>query len=299
MVSLHVLPPASGNFSGFDIGIRHIAWEGPKRSMEMGDTAIDEGRIRPPWIHQTSGLLELATLLVKQLSVLLGAQPGESEKYPLAVAFIQKTENNPALSDALLQKGVVPRLTAVISKMALIPEAEPMLITAVQTFMVKLRAPPGYPWMVQALNAGLFKLLLLSESLPTRIQWLQKELRSATVSHTELRTATHTYTDLPIATQSLPLRSSGWQPNLSLSLEGAGTRRAGVSYTRRRHTTGICSRISGFPLLTQWRQFVSLAAEYIRVLRDYQSGEHEKLQICNNDDCLNVTAKDVTRRCSV
>ncbi|KAJ7124019.1 hypothetical protein C8R43DRAFT_1241068 [Mycena crocata] len=218
-----------------------------------------------------SGILGLATLLVKQLNLVDETQPGDYDSYPLmttgAVGFIQKTENNPALCDALLLQGVVPALMTVISKLAPIQEVEPMLMTAVQAFMAKVQAPPGYPWMAQALQAGLLNLLLRSESL-----------RSASLSEAVGY----------LLRDGLP-RSLVYYPvvvQVSRTLEDAIRLASAPAF-------------QASPLFPQWRQFVSLAAEYIRVLREYQAGGHEKLQICNNDECLNVSGKDVTRRCSV
>jgi hypothetical protein len=45
MMAHHVLPPSRGNLCRFEVGVGDVAWKGPERSMEMGDTAVDVGDV--------------------------------------------------------------------------------------------------------------------------------------------------------------------------------------------------------------------------------------------------------------
>ncbi|KAJ7112018.1 hypothetical protein C8R43DRAFT_1242828 [Mycena crocata] len=256
-----------------DNGLQHLGLFGVSELMADVVDPANPANFLELMVGIDGGPVELAKSVVKQLNMFL-ASPGDYDKYSFlsmsgALQFLKKIEYNPTLCEALLENGVVTVLTALMFKLAPIEEAAPILVICVEAFVDRVQVLPGYPWMEESLQAGLLKVIVRLGSLPSLSAGLSKVVGY-------------------LLRDGLP-RSLVYYPivvHLSRTLEDAKVLASTAAF-----------QIS--PFFHHWHEFVSLADERIRVLREYQSGGHEKLQICNNAQCRNITGKDSTRRYSV
>ncbi|KAJ7108918.1 hypothetical protein C8R43DRAFT_962741 [Mycena crocata] len=179
--------------------------------------------------------------------------------------------NDPAVDAALLSRGVVKTLIQALS--ALVhsdlswQSTDTTLCFVLHPLLHFLNVPPGYPTVLQALKAGLLRLVVdcAHQSETVTMHYLKRVLQRI------LTPATVYYSVL------LEL-----QKHLADVSELMGS--------------PACRESRIFP---DWSQFADLANARIRLMDEYNAGMHLSRKVCNNMDCSLFKEKTEFLRCSV